>query len=107
LNQQQFGFHLEHVDKVISAVEVTPFPHMPQHAMGMIDINGDIIPVISLRAIFGLQEKEIELSDKFLICHLQDKKLALCIDAVLGIVIYPKETMIAAKDLFFNLKEVD
>lgn len=107
IENQKFGFDLSYIDRVISAVEITPLPHAPQYLLGMINIHGTVIPVVNLRHVLELPKREIEINDQFLICHLEDRMLALWIDVVSGIVEFSKEALIPAKDVVSDLESVD
>lgn len=85
LEQQPFGFDLTAVERIIWAVEVTPFPQSSPHLLGMINLHGEIVPVINLRHLFALKEKEIEVEDQFIICRIGQKTMALWVDHVKGI----------------------
>lgn len=82
---QDFAFELPFIERIVWAVEVSPFPHSPPNVLGIINLQGHIIPVINLRKIFGISERELELEDQFIICKTQSHKVALWVDHVKGI----------------------
>lgn len=107
IDQQYFGFDLSYIVRVISAVEITPLPNALKYMLGMINIHGDVIPVISLRKLLGIADREIELSDQFLISHVEGRLIALWVDLVSGIMEYTAEALIPAKEVFPDIKGVD
>lgn len=96
------GIDLSAVERVISAMEIAPLPMSSPDCMGTINIHGEIIPIINLRKVLKVEDKEIELSDQFLICHHQGKKVGLWIDQSLDIRTAPKDMRIAKGTLFLD-----
>jgi purine-binding chemotaxis protein CheW len=66
-------------------VEIVPLPKSPEIVLGAINFKGEIIPVINVRKRFRLPERELELSDQLLIAGTARRKLALLVDAVVGV----------------------
>ena len=67
LNEQKYALYLPAVERVVSAIEVTPLPQAPDNVLGIINVMGKVIPVVNIRKRFGLPEREIDLSDQFII----------------------------------------
>ena len=67
LDGQRYGLHLSTVRRVVRAVEVRALPSAPGIVLGVINIEGRIIPVINVRRRFGLPDKEIDLDDHFIV----------------------------------------
>ena len=82
VSDQMFALALPFVEKVIQVVEITPLPKSPEHIFGIIDYHGQIIPVVNMRILFGLPEKEIELSDYLIITKTETRLVALLIDFI-------------------------
>jgi purine-binding chemotaxis protein CheW len=51
------GVDILKVQEILRMVEVTPFPRMPEFALGAINLRGRIVPVINLRRKLGLPER--------------------------------------------------
>jgi len=54
LGQEEYGLPILVVREIIGLIEVTPLPQTPSYVKGVINLRGKIIPVIELRAKFGL-----------------------------------------------------
>jgi purine-binding chemotaxis protein CheW len=100
IDKQELAIDLWKVKRIIWAVEVTAVPETVKNLMGMINLEGEVIPLINSRRVLGLKEREIELSDQFIICMIANKTLALWADDVRGVESYSKEDLIPAKDFF-------
>jgi purine-binding chemotaxis protein CheW len=70
------------IREVVRAVDVTPLAGAPRVVEGLIDYRGTIIPVFSLRRRFELPDREMRLSDVFIIADTGQRTAALHVDAV-------------------------
>lgn len=51
------GVDILKVQEILRMVEVTPFPKMPDFALGAINLRGRIVPVVNLRRKLGLPDR--------------------------------------------------
>jgi purine-binding chemotaxis protein CheW len=82
LDRQLYGVPLATVERVVRMVEITPIPGVEQFIRGVINVQGNVIPVIGLRQLFGLPDRPPELSDQILITRFGGRRYALVADAV-------------------------
>jgi len=54
LGGESYGIGIQQVREIIRPTAITPIPQMPAHIKGVINLRGKIIPVLDLRAKFGL-----------------------------------------------------
>lgn len=85
INDQQHALPLETVDRIIHAVAVTPVPGATPPTVGMINVQGCMMPVVSLRLRFGLPPQAIAPGDQFVIVRRDGRPMALIVDAVTGL----------------------
>ncbi len=107
LDQLRYALHLSSVRRVIRAVEVAPLPKAPDIVDGIINLQGEIIPVFRIRRRFAIPERETSPSDHFLIAQTVRRSVALIADAVDGLVTRPKQDIIAAEAIHPRLKYVE
>ena len=86
LDDQKYALYLPVVVRVVSAVEVTPLPKAPDIVLGVINIQGKVIPVANIRKRFGLPERQIELSDQFIIANTSKSTVVLVAYTVSGVI---------------------
>ncbi len=97
LDEQQYAFRLTTVQRVVRMVEVTPLPKAPEVVLGVIDLQGNIIPVVSMRRRFGLREPETCLSGQLIVADTPTRSVALVVDSVTGVVERRTEEVIATE----------
>ncbi len=105
LDTRLYAISLSAVRSVVQAVELTPLPNAPPIVKGVINLGGLIIPVVNIRRRFRLPERELELSDQFIVATALRRDLhedggrllALVVDTVVGVrEILAQETTSAA-----------
>jgi purine-binding chemotaxis protein CheW len=106
LDEQRYGLRLSTVERVLPAVDVTPLPQSPAFVWGVIDIQGQIVPVLSLRRRFGLPERPIGLSDQFVLARTPQRRVALVVDATHGVVARPATEFIESGKIMPGLEQV-
>jgi purine-binding chemotaxis protein CheW len=80
LDEWLFALPLAAVDRIVRAVEVTPLANAPDPVLGVIDVQGRVVPVIDVRKRCGLPPRDIQLSDQMIIAHTSWRSVALLVD---------------------------
>ncbi len=62
-----FALNMAPVQEIIRMPEIVKVPKSPPSLMGLGDLRGKVLPVINLRNIFGLSEKEIDESSRVIV----------------------------------------
>ena len=57
-DSEQYGIDITYIDNIVRLQHITRVPHTQPYFLGIINLRGEIIPVISLRRKFELPEKE-------------------------------------------------
>jgi purine-binding chemotaxis protein CheW len=55
LAQEEYGLEILKVREIIGYIDVTAVPQTPHYVRGVINLRGQVIPVIDLRAKFGME----------------------------------------------------
>lgn len=72
------------VERVIRAVALTPSSNLS--LLGVIDVQGDIVPVLDLpRASHSSEDSQLELQDQLLLLRCGERRLALVAAATRGV----------------------
>ena len=58
LGSEEYGLEILKVREIIGYVEVTRIPQTPAYVQGVINLRGQVIPVVDLRAKFGMESVE-------------------------------------------------
>jgi len=58
LGAEEYGLVILRVREIIGLMAITKVPRTPHHVRGVINLRGKVIPVLDLRAKFGMETKE-------------------------------------------------
>ena len=83
---QTYALPLAAVDRILRMVEVTPLPGAPDVVEGVINIQGEVVPVVSIRRRLGFTHRRVEISDSLVVAHARNRRLAVIAESVLGVV---------------------
>ncbi|MFC1677533.1 chemotaxis protein CheW [Planctomycetota bacterium] len=59
LASEEYGLEILKVREIIGYMDITAVPQTPGHVKGVINLRGQVIPVIDLRAKFGMDTAEV------------------------------------------------
>jgi purine-binding chemotaxis protein CheW len=107
LEEQRYALYLQAVERIVHAVEVTPLPKAPDIVLGIINMRGQVIPVLNIRKRFNLPDRKIDLNDRLIIAHTQKRTVALVVDMVNGIIQPAEEKLIPAEKVTPGMELID
>ncbi len=94
IGNEQYGINIKYVDNIVRMQKITRVPKAPGYYKGVINLRGEIIPVMSLRLKFELEEIP-ETKDFRIIIIKTDKSnsVGVIVDAVSEVVSLDDEHM--------------
>ncbi|MCK9259598.1 MAG: chemotaxis protein CheW [Azoarcus sp.] len=101
-----FGLPLECVQRAFAAVAPRPLPAAPDIVCGIINVQGDVLPVLNLRRLLGLPEREIEPGDRLLVVSSSRRKLVLIVDSVGDIITCENKDFVALERVIGGTRHV-
>ncbi len=107
LDDRKFALHVSAVQRIVRVVEVTALPKTPEIVVGIINVQGTLIPVLDIRMRFSLPPKEVRLDDRMIIATTAKRTVALIVDSVDDVVEIPGERIIAAEQILPQLEYVE
>ncbi len=78
----RFAVPAARVREVVRAVAFAPGPGSTSVVEGLVDLRGELIPVLDLRRHLGLTVRSLKLSDQLIVLELSSRAAALRVDAV-------------------------
>lgn len=106
LGDQRYALPLPKVDRVVRMVAITPLPKVPDIILGVVNIQGRVIPVVNMRRRFHLPERELALTDQLVVAHTARRPVALVADAVLDVIACPVQDMVVAEHIVPGVEHV-
>ncbi|MDE2366098.1 MAG: purine-binding chemotaxis protein CheW [Betaproteobacteria bacterium] len=107
LDSQRYALHLSAVDRVVHMVHITPVSSAPDILLGIVNVEGRVIPAINVRQRFNLPKRAISLSDRLVFARTKRRPVALVADAVTDVIECPEWNMIPAEHILPDLEHVE
>lgn len=87
LGQEQYGIDIRNIDNIVRMQNITRVPKMPAFLKGVINLRGEVIPVISMRLKMDLPEDEITKKTRIIVIKLeQEGNVGFIVDEVKEVV---------------------
>ncbi len=87
LGKEQYGIDIRNIDNIVRMLPITRIPKMPAFLKGVINLRGEVIPVISMRLKMGLEEDEITRATRIIVLKLeQEGNVGFIVDEVKEVV---------------------
>jgi purine-binding chemotaxis protein CheW len=99
IEQQLFCIRLSDVYRIVRVVHVTAIPEAPQVIEGVINVQGDIIPVVNLRKRFKINTRELNLDDQIILINANNRLLGLLVDEVTDILESRSEDIVSQENI--------
>ena len=104
---QTYALHLEAVDRILRMAEVTPLPGAPDAVEGVINIRGEVVPIVSIRRRLGLAERAAGAADSLVVARARTRRLAIIAESVLGVVERPADAVVSAGDIARGIQHIE
>ncbi len=82
ISTEEYGVEIENVKEIIKVCNITKVPHTQAFVKGIINLRGDIIPVINIRERFNLQLKEYDERTCIIVLDFEGDSVGLIVDDV-------------------------
>jgi purine-binding chemotaxis protein CheW len=99
LGSEEYGVDIAQVQEINRMVTITPVPRAPQFMEGVINLRGQLIPIIDLRTRFGMERSERTKNTRIVVTEIGSKRLGMVVDSVSEVLRIPIEQIEDAPDL--------
>ncbi|WP_088228613.1 chemotaxis protein CheW [Desulfosporosinus sp. FKB] len=82
LGSEEFGVDIMRVQEIIRIPPITRVPNAPVYVEGVINLRGNVIPVVSLSTRFGMARAEETDLSRIIVVQVQSKVFGIRVDAV-------------------------
>jgi purine-binding chemotaxis protein CheW len=104
---QTYALPLAAVDRIVRMVEVTPLPGAPDVVEGVINIQGEVVPVVSIRRRLGLAQRAVGVSDSLVVARARTRRLAIIAEFILGVVERPADAVVSTGDIARGIQHIE
>lgn len=82
MENEEFACSINNVREVLKMIKFTPLPRSLDFVEGVINMRGEVLPVIDLRKRLGLPDAERTDNSRIIIVEVEERMVGLIVDAV-------------------------
>lgn len=87
LGDEQYGIDIKYIDNIVRMQHITRVPKVASYLKGVINLRGEVVPVMSVRLKMGLPEDEITKSSRIIILKMEQQgTIGVIVDEVKEVV---------------------
>jgi purine-binding chemotaxis protein CheW len=99
LDQEEYGLEILSVREIIGLLPVTPVPQAPHYVQGVVNLRGQVIPVVDLRLKFSMQALEATDQTCIIVVQTGGVQLGIVVDKVSEVLDIPGHEIVDAPTL--------
>lgn len=80
LGNEKYAVNIQHISSITKYTQVTKIPDAPVYLEGIINLRGDIIPIVNLKLRFGIPAGSTNERTRIIISHVNGKTLGFIVD---------------------------
>lgn len=82
LGGEEYALEILRVQEIIGLIPISPIPRAPQAMRGVVNLRGQVIPVVDLRTRFGLEQREDTSETCIIVVQKSDRLVGIVVDRV-------------------------
>lgn len=82
LAEEEYGIGIMHVTEIVGLQNITEVPDMPGFVKGVVNLRGQVIPVIDVRLRFHMEPKDYDERTCIIVLNIRDVQIGLVVDTV-------------------------
>lgn len=87
IGQEQYGIDIRYIDNIVRMQHITRVPKVQKYLKGVINLRGEVIPVMSVRIKMDLDEDVITKASRIIILKMEQQgNIGIIVDAVKEVV---------------------
>jgi purine-binding chemotaxis protein CheW len=93
IGEEEFGVDILKVQEIIRTMEITRVPKAPDFVEGVINLRGNVIPIIDLRKRFGLETRDHDKHTRIIVIEINNMIVGFVVDSVSEVLRIPANTV--------------
>lgn len=105
IDDVEYGINILAVHEILRFPELTRLPNTPKFIKGVINLRGNVIPVVDVRIRFGYPKGKITDLTRIIVIETNDKLVGLLVDNVYQVVRLPNADIDPPSELVEGVSE--
>ncbi|MBF0620446.1 MAG: chemotaxis protein CheW [Magnetococcales bacterium] len=93
LLDKNYGVSAHNVQEIVRLPEITPMEEAPSHVIGVINLRGQVVPVLDLNIRLGRHPHSYKLSDAVIVVRNDNEKLGIIVTDIQDVMEIPHENI--------------
>jgi purine-binding chemotaxis protein CheW len=103
VGKEEYGVHIEEVQEVVRMPEITKLPQTESFIKGVINLRGNVIPVIDMRERFRMEAVRYSEMTRVIVVKIDEKLVGMVVDTVSQVLELGQEDMSEAPDIIHGI----
>jgi purine-binding chemotaxis protein CheW len=103
VGNEDYGVHIEQVQEIIRMTEITALPQTDSYVKGIINLRGNIIPIIDMRTKFNMDAMNYSELTRVIVVNMKEKLVGIVVDSVSRVLELPENEIEAPPDIINGL----
>ena len=99
LNDVEYGINILSIHEILKISDIARLPNTPPFIMGVINLRGNVIPVVNVRRRFGYKETKITDDSRIIVVGINNKLFGLLVDYVFQVFRIPLKDINSPSEL--------
>ena len=82
LGNEDYGIEIRYVTEIVGLQKITEVPDMPSFVKGVVNLRGQVIPVIDMRLRFHMQSRDYDERTCIIVVNVGGSQVGLVVDTV-------------------------
>jgi len=102
---EDYGIEIQYVIEIIGIQNITDVPDMPTFIRGVINLRGKVIPIMDVRARFGIEARDYDDRTCIIVVNINSTEVGLVVDEVSEVADIPESNVEPAPRTHKNSEE--
>jgi purine-binding chemotaxis protein CheW len=102
IGEEEYGLDIDHVQSIERINYITRVPNAPENVKGVINLRGNVTPIIELKSMLNLGNTQYTDSTRVIITTYEDTKLGFIVDQTSDVMDVSPEYIEAASTSGFD-----
>ncbi len=93
VGDETYGMEIQYVTEIVGIQKITQVPDMPDFVRGVINLRGQVIPVIDIRSRFHMEARAYDDRTCVVVVTFDEKEIGIIVDMVNEVLDIPSENI--------------
>lgn len=90
---ERYAFDMKHIATVCPMMPATPLPNVPDHVVGIVALEGEVLSVVDLRSLLNLRLARLAEPAAIIVLRSADMEFGVLAEAIVGMVRLRADTL--------------